>query len=46
MNTAILYKGKLQKTVSHKEEIFDFILYDRALGNNVTNSESFISYEL
>ena len=35
MSIATLQKDKLAKTVPHKEEILDFILYIRVLGNSV-----------
>ena len=39
ISTVILHKGKLTKRVPHKEEIFDFILYNRALENTVASNE-------
>ena len=39
MKTFSLHKDELAKTIPHKEEIFDFILYDRDLGNAVTSNE-------
>ena len=44
MRTVTLYKGKLAKAVLHEVEIFDFILYNMALGNAVTSNE--IIYKL
>ena len=38
MSTVTLHKGKLANTASH-EEMIDFILYNRALGNTVTCNE-------
>ena len=39
MSIVTLYKGKLAKAAPHEEEILDFILYDRVLGNAVTSNE-------
>ena len=43
MSTITLHKCEPEKTVSHEEEILDFILYNRALGNAVTSNKTFIS---
>ena len=41
MTTVSLHKGKWAKNASHREEILDFILYNRDIGNAVTNNEIF-----
>ena len=43
MSTVALHKGKLAKSISHKE-ILDFILHNRALGNAAASNE--IIYKL
>ena len=44
MSAVTLYKCNLVKIFPHKEEIFYFILYNRALGNAVTSNK--IIYKL
>ena len=39
MSTTTFHKVKLTKTVSHKEEILEYILYNRVLGNTLTSNE-------
>ena len=44
LNTITLHHGKLALPIAHKNEILDFVLYNRALGNVVTSNE--IIYKL
>ena len=44
LNIIALHQAKIALTIKHENEIFDFILYNRALGNIVTSSQ--IIYKL
>ena len=46
MNTIILLHGKAVKTISFESEIFDYVLNNRALGNDVTCNEVIIKKEV
>ena len=39
LNTITLYQGKVALTITHENEILDFVLYNRALSNVVTSNE-------
>ena len=39
LNTITLHKGKVALTITHENEILDFVLYNRALSTVVTSND-------
>ena len=46
LNTITLHQGKVSLKIKHKNEILDFVFYNRALGNVVTSNELYTSFEV
>ena len=46
LNTITLHQGKAVLTMTHENEILNFMLYNRALGNVVTSKRLYTSFEV